>query len=47
MTDKVENTKVLENGQKIIEIEPNVWVDYDTYFTEQVRTDQVNPTPKK
>jgi hypothetical protein len=47
MIDKIKNTKILENGQKMIEIEPNIWVDYDTYFTEQIRTEIVNPTPKK
>lgn len=25
------NVKTLESGQKIVEIEPNTWVDYDTY----------------
>ncbi len=24
-------TKTLENGQKLVEIEPNTWVDYETY----------------
>ncbi len=23
--------KTLENGQKLVEIEPNIWVDYETY----------------
>jgi len=24
-------TKTLESGQVLVEIEPNVWVDYETY----------------
>ncbi len=24
-------TRVLESGQILIEIEPNIWVDYETY----------------
>jgi hypothetical protein len=24
-------TKTLENGQVLVEIEPNTWVDYETY----------------
>lgn len=24
-------TQTLENGQVLVEIEPNIWVDYETY----------------
>jgi len=24
-------TRVLESGQILVEIEPNIWVDYETY----------------
>lgn len=40
------NIKILENEQVLIEIEPNIWVDRDTYFSNEIRDDEVIPTIK-
>jgi hypothetical protein len=33
--EQEKNIKLLENGQILVEIEENIWVDYNTYFPKQ------------